>query len=363
MPAVMTSWPRLDDGEFPIQPHQCMAVSGWHCCRGSGRWDIEAIAREYSAAVQFSECFSRTNALEPLQRTFSGISFSPAEHIWVTVSSRERSYSSLRVWARSQELAEREFIYLRDRYKRKPKRTRRKTNFGVLTIKDGTLGVRQVIMSSAIKGDDDLDSHYGAQFTQWNSTFLMRLAQKKTGITILRGEPGTGKTTYLRYLTYKLRRRFRFYYLPLSIFPLLTAPTAVDFWMGEHEEHKNFGKIVILEDAESLLMERANDNQANVSNLLNMADGFLGEMLQLHVICTINCPLQTIDSAITRPGRLLAIREFARMQPAHAWALAKAKNLQLEPQDDYSLAELYNGGSEEIDRPKSVGFSLPEKAA
>jgi hypothetical protein len=246
------------------------------------------------------------------------------------------------VWAGSPETAEREFLLLRDRYKLKSKRRRDRTNFVVITSQHGFIGTREVEMISPLRREADLILHYGEEFNQWNWEVLQQLRHRRTGVTILRGEPGTGKTTYLRYLTHKLRRTHRFYYLPLSVYPMLAAPAAVDFWMEEDAEYKRFKKAVILEDAESLLMQRASDNQVNLSNLLNISDGFLGEMLKMHVICTINCPIETIDPAILRPGRLIAMREFVRLPPAQAIMLAQTRNLSLSFQASYSLAELYN---------------------
>jgi hypothetical protein len=91
---------------------------------------------------------------------------------------------------------------------------------------------------------------------------------------------------------------------------------------------------------------------------LNISDGFLGEMLKLHVICTINCPLDKIDQAILRPGRLLAMREFIRLSVPHAIALAGVKGLSINPQDNYSLAELYNHRFESNSVKRTVGFAV-----
>ncbi len=41
------------------------------------------------------------------------------------------------------------------------------------------------------------------------------------GLTILQGPPGTGKTFYLRYLVHELRSTRRFYYMPVTGYPLL----------------------------------------------------------------------------------------------------------------------------------------------
>ena len=264
---------------------------------------------------------------------------------------------SVCVWASSHERAKHEFVLLRERYRLKRNRAPGKTNFVVITNRHGNLGTRAVEMNSPLRRDADLILHYGQEFTDWSSKFLARLKRKQTGVAILRGEPGTGKTTYLRYLTHKLRRTHRFYYLPLCTYPVLAAPAAVNFWLEQSERYRKFKKVVILEDAESLLMQRGADNQENLSNLLNISDGFLGEILKMHVICTINCPFDKIDSAILRPGRLVAMREFVKLSATQARLLAGSKNLSIDPQDNYSLAELYNGDCQAQSPKRALGFA------
>jgi hypothetical protein len=354
VPRVSVSWP---EDAFPENPHHCLALRGWHGFKCSGDWDVDAMARDFSSAIEFSECRSATDPPKALETRWKAFTFCPREGVFVIIHARTRTICSVSVWAASHESAKREFALLRDRYKQKPKRLRKKSNFVVITSQHGFLGTRDVAMASPLRRDADLILHYGQQFNQWNSKFLSRLRQKRTGVTILRGEPGTGKTTYLRYLTHKLRRTHRFYYLPLCVYPTLAAPAAVDFWTEQNEEYKRFKKVVILEDAESLLMQRAADNQVNLSNLLNISDGFLGEMLKMHVICTINCPLDKIDPAILRPGRLVAMREFVRLSMPQAMLLARTKNLSINPQDNYSLAELYNSECEGNSVNRTLGFA------
>lgn len=313
------------------------------------------MAKEVSDRIQFSECESASDLCESREDRWQGFTFSPREGVIVMIRALTRTICSVCVWAGSPELAKQEFMLLRDRYKPKRKGVPGKTNFVVITNRHGNLGTRAVEMNSVLRRDADLILHYGQEFADWSSKFLRRLRQKQTGVAILRGEPGTGKTTYLRYLTHKLRGSHRFYYLPLCTYPLLAAPSAVNFWLDQNERYQKFKKVVILEDAESLLMQRCTDNQESLSNLLNISDGFLGELLKLHVICTVNCPIDKIDPAILRPGRLLAIREFLRLPPTQAGLLARAKSLSINPQEDYSLAELYHNAEDHRANPL-IGF-------
>jgi len=104
-------------------------------------------------------------------------------------------------------------------------------------------------------------------------------------------------------------------------------------------------KVVVLEDAEALLSERQPDNQESVSSLLNIGDGFLGDFLQMHVICTINAPIGRLDPAVKRADRLIAVRRFDRLTWSQVQPLAAAHGLTMEFRETYSLAEIYANSS------------------
>jgi SpoVK/Ycf46/Vps4 family AAA+-type ATPase len=147
--------------------------------------------------------------------------------------------------------------------------------------------------------------------------------------------------------------------LPVTVYPMLAAPATVDFWLSQNEFHANQRRVVIIEDAEPLLMQRAADNHDSLSNLLNIADGFLGALLNLQIICTINTPIDKIDPALLRPGRLLAKCTFNRLSFEQAQKLAKAKSLTISVQESYSLAEIYNDeiGNFSSEPTRTAGFS------
>jgi hypothetical protein len=148
----------------------------------------------------------------------------------------------------------------------------------------------------------------------------------------------------LRHLISNLRRTHRFYYLPTDNHEMISSPKMADFWSCENRRHSGLKKVVILEDAESLLMQRSGDNRAALSNVLNVADGLLGEFLNLHLVCTINCESNQLDPAIIRSGRLLDSWQFRKLTAVEARNLCAAKWIELrERKDDYSLAEIYNG--------------------
>jgi ATPase family associated with various cellular activities (AAA) len=249
---------------------------------------------------------------------------------------------------------------LRTRYFKKLKH-RQPPQFAVIAVEEsGRLRACQVPLVALFPRDPDLELHYGSAFRAWHEQFVRRLKTPGSSVSVFRGDPGTGKTSYLRHLVHRLRRSHRFYYLPLSVYEVLAAPRAVEFWLRENDSYEDRIKVVIIEDAESLLMQRSSDNQERIADLLNISDGFLGELLKIHIICTMNAQIEKLDQALLRPGRLLTMREFKRLRRADAEKLAQAKGVTLPVRDDYSLAEIYAASRNESAQPpaqKALGFA------
>ena len=216
------------------------------------------------------------------------------------------------------------------------------------------------IKRSAAIATTDLQLHYGPDFLAWEERWLDRLMATASGLTVLHGPPGCGKTSYLRALMARLLNKAVFFFVPINAVEVLSSPRFVDFWIGQTEKHGDRHKVAIVEDAEDILLPRDGVNSAKVSNLLNIADGFLGDHLRLHVIATTNATLTQLDKAIVRPGRLTGCREFARLAPVEAKRLAVAQGRTLpEGQADYSLAEIYCGATDQVGSRNSqrVGFA------
>jgi hypothetical protein len=127
------------------------------------------------------------------------------------------------------------------------------------------------------------------------------------GMYIINGQPGTGKSQFLTELLLALNKTKRpVFYFPPNCIKLLGQPEFLP-WMQQHPN-----AIIIAEDAEAVL--RANEKRTDAtSNLLNFSDGLMGELMQLTFICTFNCDIEEIDSALLRPGRLQMAGEFLRL--------------------------------------------------
>ena len=264
----------------------------------------------------------------------------------------------LKIYGTSPEVArttaERFTAYIRPKAEEKP-------YFCIVSLEDtGPSAQKVTIHRPAPVTTEDLALNYGADFPAWEDGWLQRMNQSASGLSILLGPPGCGKTSYLRALMTRLLNKAIFYFVPVDSMDLLTSPRYVNFWVKQTEHHSKMRKIAILEDAEELLLPREAHSRDRVSNLLNIADGFLGDHLKLHVLATTNVAMDQLDPAIIRPGRLTGSREFRRLQRPEALRLAEAKGLCLpNGQADFSLAEIYCGrpASALGDCKRQIGFT------
>ena len=230
-------------------------------------------------------------------------------------------------------------------------------SFHLLSLGTGTIQSEKVdVVAPFVMAPEELALNYGDDFPAWVDQLAGQLTDKKCGLTILHGEPGTGKTSLLRHLLNRLVTTHSCYVIPATHFGVLSDPYFVSYWASPmRQEARKQRRIVFIEDADGLLEKRQADNRDRVSNLLNIADGFLGDFLQVHVIATVNCPFDKLDPAIRRKGRLLAYRHFRRLTYGEASRLAKSKGITLPEQKDFSLAEIYNA--------QAATLAIPQEAA
>ncbi len=202
----------------------------------------------------------------------------------------------------------------------------------IITLNSGCLELKTL----AIKPTDlDLDLYYNDDFKPVHATIKERLVKENDkGIVLLHGLPGTGKTTYLRYLIGSLKKKVMF--VSPSVAGNLMTPGFMDLLLD------NPNSILVIEDAENIIMDRRYSSQSSVSNLLNISDGFLSDFLNVQIICTFNSELHLVDNALLRKGRLIAKYEFGKLETAKAQKLSQHLSKSIEINKPMTLAEISN---------------------
>ena len=350
-------------GHLLCHPFEQMAKNPWSQISGVGNWDAEGLQSDYRTTIFHSKAFADVGPGEDYKVSTESFSFKISDEVFASFEMRLPNHGRLDIWAVTPQLARDQFVALRSKYGRAPKR--RGQNAATLLMLKPSNGAVETERVSGLRNclsrNGDLALHYGDEFAGWTEDYLGTLRRIDSGLSIFRGPPGTGKTSFLRFLIHKLKRSHTFYYLPVSHYGMLSDPGMAEFWIKENLARKGIRKVIILEDAEPLLLERSGDNWRHLSDLLNISDGLLGEFLRVHVLCTMNADVANMDPAVLRSGRLVASREFGRLNPHDARKLAEARGLQLVAQKDYSLAEIYHGhrvDGQATESARRVGFQI-----
>ena len=172
----------------------------------------------------------------------------------------------------------------------------------------------------------------------------------KSGIALMHGIPGSGKSYFLRYLINKHRDK-NFIYFDKT---LLGDSTSVKF---NRFLDYNKNSILILEDCEQLIKSRNLSNNYFIHTLLNISDGLDGDDLNIKFILTFNTDYSNIDTALTRKGRLRLRYEFKKLTVDRVKTLFEKFNINDTPKP-MALCDIYNyfeeTGAE--DNRKKLGF-------
>jgi SpoVK/Ycf46/Vps4 family AAA+-type ATPase len=227
-----------------------------------------------------------------------------------------------------------EFVFNLSSQIRKYHRKERKREFEINLISfDGReFGLKDIEVK---KTRLDLNLYYEDDFIEIDKIIVERLSKKNDkGIVLLHGLPGTGKTTYLRYLIGRLKKRVLF--IPPSVAGNITNPEFMNLLL----DYPN--SVLIIEDAENIIMDRQITGSSAVSNLLNISDGLLGDCLKTQIICTFNMPISKIDSALMRKGRLIAKYNFGKLSIDKAKSLAKRMKLNCHIEQPMTISEIFN---------------------
>ncbi len=211
----------------------------------------------------------------------------------------------------------------------------------------------------------DLELNYGEKFLEIDKKIKERLQEKPNGLFMFHGLPGTGKTTYIKYLAGQIKRDF--IYIPTTMIEYFTSdPNCL------HTLIQKPNSVIILEDAEKAILKRLGDgmDSSAVSSLLNLSDGILSDILKTSVIVTYNCPKQDVDDALKRKGRLQMDYEFTALTEADAKKLAKhlkypKKVIEEKIKGPLTLSEIYNieketefYGESKKEEQKRIGFGV-----
>lgn len=226
-----------------------------------------------------------------------------------------------------------------------------KANISLVFSEQGELFTKSIELNAS---KVDLDLHYNDDFKDFHQIVLNQLNMNLgSGLVLLHGLPGSGKTNYLRFLFTQLSKEIIF--LPAHIANNLSNAEILTFLL----QHRN--SILILEDSENIIINRQLGGPS-VASILNIADGLLSDCLGIQFVCTFNTDLANIDKALLRKGRLIAKYRFGPLVQNKAQVLSDSLGFNTTILKDTVLSEIFHqdkliGLVEEV-AEKNLGFSI-----
>ncbi len=225
---------------------------------------------------------------------------------------------------------------------------REKPEISLLTNRYGSLSLTSIELKRTRL---NIEENYNDDFLSVHKTILQRLKKKDDkGIVLLYGKPGTGKTTYIRHLISNTTKQMIF--VPPDVAPSIVQPGFVNILI------ENPNTVLIIEDAENIILEREQSHSSAVSTLLNLSDGLLSDCLNIQIICSFNTSITNVDTALLRKGRLIAQYQFTELDTPKAQALSNKLHFKTTIENPMTLAEIYNQNDIDFGKKerKKIGF-------
>jgi hypothetical protein len=182
----------------------------------------------------------------------------------------------------------------------------------------------------------NISLNYGKQFEPIHKKIITELNKENgKGLVLLHGLPGTGKTHYLKYLASSIKNK-KVLFIPPHMADFITSPEMTSFLID------NANSVLFIEDAERVITDRTVNGSTGVSNILNITDGILSDILNIQVVATFNMDKRKIDSALLRKGRLIAEHKFDVLPKEDAQILLTHLGHDVVATAPMTLTEIYN---------------------
>jgi len=208
--------------------------------------------------------------------------------------------------------------------------------------------------------DDLIRENYAEEVLKDFDHFCSCLRSKEPcgRITLLNGPPGTGKSYMIRSIIHEIPGVHII--IPGSVVDRLSSPEFLSILHGAHQGGKPI--ILHIEDADAAVRDRKAGNFRILTDILNLGDGLLGQMLDIRVVASTNAKKIELDEAVTRPGRMCrhSVLDTLSYEQSKAIIARLTDGKGTIKKGKHTLAELYriaraDGWEKKDEEPKYEG--------
>lgn len=204
----------------------------------------------------------------------------------------------------------------------------------------------------------DIQSNYNNHVIDFYNKLIDSIKNEPNGLFLLKGDPGTGKTSILLAAVQELHKDKTIIIASNTFIANMDRESFTSFLPQLNNS------VIIIEEAESLVEDRGSNLLSPIAPLLNATDGFLGASINMHIICTfnINNKKYQIDDALLRKGRLKAMCTFDKLSVDKSNKLLEKLGKNTTTSVPMTLADIYNYDSDNKfgsdEQNNSVGFKI-----
>lgn len=182
-------------------------------------------------------------------------------------------------------------------------------------------------------------------------TIMEDILSDKSGLIIFNSFPGAGKSSLIKYLSQELKDK-EFYFLNNNNIHILSNPEFTTYCL-----HNLKNCVLVLEDCEKALTSRDINKGFDISNILNITDGIMGDLLNLKIIATLNTT-DKLDTALLRKGRLIRQVTFNPLSEVQVINLSNSLGIKIDKPKEMMLCDVYNyeNSGTEVKQSSKIGF-------
>ena len=164
---------------------------------------------------------------------------------------------------------------------------------------------------------DNIDNYYNSDTFRSLEKIVKQIKKSDKGLSIFYGDRGTGKTSFINYISSKLDRIVIF--IPNNMIEHTINNPDFRKFLKKYEK-----PVLVLDDCEMAFSELYGRTNMFSSNLLQMVDGFLSDSINCNIITIFNLDNEEeIDQSLLDCNNLIDIIEFDMLSDEESNTLAK----------------------------------------
>lgn len=181
-----------------------------------------------------------------------------------------------------------------------------------------------------------VSTHFNDDLMEEHMRIVEYLENRKTGLVVLAGDRGYGKTTYLLHLIDMMDKKTIF------VNPYLFSQMSYADFINLMAHHTN--SVLVFEDCEELTLMQSgkSEHHASIYTLLQIAKDYYAEALNIKFIITFNTDAFCIYTGILDSPSVITCYQFGKLAAEKANWIIQDENLKINLQTEaISLARLY----------------------